>query len=92
MKLSQKIVLVDEEFPRLKEFKANIPKDTIKMFVIETRKDLRNFEDAMQYVETTDLDDVPRERIPKWFESEEEITEEELELEFYTVTHIYKLL
>ena len=66
-------------------FKANIPKDTIKMFVIETRKDLRNFEDAMHYVETTDLGDVPKERIPKWFESEEDITEEELEQEFYTV-------
>jgi hypothetical protein len=39
----------------------------------------------MHYCETTDLDDVPKERIPRWFESEEEITEEELEQEFYSV-------
>jgi len=55
------------------------------MFVIETRKDLRNLEDSMQYVETVDLCDVPDERIPKFFEDVEEITEEDLEREFYTV-------
>lgn len=46
---------------------------------------MRNFEEAMHFCETTDLDDVPKERIPKWFESEEDITEEELEQEFYSV-------
>ena len=30
MKMSQCLALLDEEFPRLKEFKANIPIDTIK--------------------------------------------------------------
>lgn len=55
------------------------------MFVIETRRDLKNLEEALQYVETSDLHDVPDERIPKWFEGEEEITEEELEQEFYNV-------
>lgn len=55
------------------------------MFVIETRRDLKYFEEAMQHVETVDLHDVPCERIPKWFEEEEEITDEDLEREFYNV-------
>eukprot|EP00343_Euplotes_focardii_P000834 CAMPEP_0205800056 /NCGR_PEP_ID=MMETSP0205-20121125/1573_1 /ASSEMBLY_ACC=CAM_ASM_000278 /TAXON_ID=36767 /ORGANISM="Euplotes focardii, Strain TN1" /LENGTH=138 /DNA_ID=CAMNT_0053062479 /DNA_START=970 /DNA_END=1383 /DNA_ORIENTATION=- len=54
------------------------------MFVIETRTDLRNLEESMQYVETVDLYDVPDERIPKFFEDIEEITEEDLEREFYS--------
>lgn len=57
-----------------------------RMFVIETRKDLKNFEEAIHYVETIDLGDVGVERIPKWFEDEEEITDEELELEFWNVS------
>lgn len=56
-----------------------------RMFVIETRKDLKNFEEAMTHVETIDLNDVAHERIPKWFEGEEEITDEELEHEFWSV-------
>ena len=39
----------------------------------------------MQYVETVDLWDVPDERIPKWFEDMDEILEENLEREFYSV-------
>eukprot|EP00344_Euplotes_crassus_P003483 CAMPEP_0196998296 /NCGR_PEP_ID=MMETSP1380-20130617/3720_1 /TAXON_ID=5936 /ORGANISM="Euplotes crassus, Strain CT5" /LENGTH=64 /DNA_ID=CAMNT_0042414815 /DNA_START=655 /DNA_END=849 /DNA_ORIENTATION=- len=38
----------------------------------------------MEYVEATDLDDVPRERIPKWFEDAEETEEIDLEREFYS--------
>ena len=53
------------------------------MFVIETRKDLKDLEEAMHYVESSSLDDVPDERIPKWFEDEDEITDEELEQEFW---------
>jgi hypothetical protein len=58
-----------------------------RMFVIETRKDLKNFEEAIHYVETIDLGDVGIERIPKWFEDEEEITDEDLELEFWNVSY-----
>lgn len=83
MKLSQCIALIDEEFPRIKEFKDNIPKETIRVFVIETRKDLKDLEEAMHYVESATLSEVPVERIPKWFEDEPEITDEELENEFY---------
>lgn len=83
MKLSQCIALIEEEFPRIKEFKDNIPKETIRVFVIETRKDLKDLEEAMHYVESATLSEVPVERIPKWFEDEPEITDEELENEFY---------
>lgn len=55
------------------------------MFVVETRKDMKNFEDAMSYVETIELNEIPQERIPCWFEGEEEITDEELEQEFWRV-------
>jgi len=55
------------------------------MFVIETRRDLKHFEHATLYVETVELGDVGQERIPKWFEGEEEITDEELEQEFCKV-------
>jgi len=84
MKLSQWIELINEEFPRIKTYRENIPDETIKMFVVETRKDLRNLETSMEYVEATDLDDVPRERIPKWFEDAEETEEIDLEREFYS--------
>ena len=53
------------------------------MFVIETRKDLKDFEEAMEHVEAASLDEVPDERIPKWFEGEDEITDEDLEDQFW---------
>ena len=85
MKLSQWIALIDEEIPRIKEFRSNIPQETIRMFVVETRKDMKSFEDAMHYVETIELNEIPQERIPNWFEGEDEITDEELEQEFWRV-------
>uniref|UniRef100_A0A7S3JL34 Uncharacterized protein n=1 Tax=Euplotes harpa TaxID=151035 RepID=A0A7S3JL34_9SPIT len=37
----------------------------------------------MAYVETIDLNEIPLEKIPSWFEGQEEITDEELEQEFW---------
>ena len=85
MRLSQWIALIEEEFPRIKEYKDNIPKETIRMFVIETRKDLKDFDEAMHHVETTTLWEIPDEYIAKWFEGEEEITDEDLEEQFWKV-------
>jgi len=45
------VALIEEEFPRLQSSKEKIPRDTIRIFVIETRSDLDNLNKSIQYVE-----------------------------------------
>lgn len=73
LKLSQAIALIDEEFPRLQSESEKLPIDTIRIFVLETRTDLLNFNEAIKYVEN--IEKKPS-RKPDWFKFDPEILDE----------------
>jgi hypothetical protein len=82
LKLSQALALIEEEIPRLQSSKEDIPFDTIRIFVCETRSDLQCLSDAMTYVENFEKWTAPK---PEWFKFDKEISDEDLEDELSTL-------
>ena len=69
MKTSQSIALIDEEVPRLQLDKEKVMMDTIRIFVMETRRDLSNLDASLQYIEGYIT------KKPEWFQFDREISE-----------------
>ena len=51
LKLSQALAVIEEEGPRILGSKEKLPIHTIKMFIQETRSEIYDFKEAMNYVE-----------------------------------------
>ena len=77
LKVSQSLACIDEEVPRFHKNWDKLPTETIRIFVMETRRDLNEFDKAVAYVNSIGW--PYRLSRPEWFRYDKEFSDADLE-------------